>query len=167
MKDALLDSTEMAIVAMWKDYGVTISNRAARQLLHSEVEMADVKNGLELVMNWRAWDEGFNALLEAPQYPIIDLIRTEQPFQGRRVGLIDGAGRKHVLDCAGEAIRDDITGEFLAGMVTARDITDMTEKIKDIKAESEQWFQVICDSMPQMIWTSSPDGMAEWFSARW
>jgi PAS domain-containing protein len=167
MKDALLDSTEVPIVAMWKDYGLTISNRAARQLFHIEANLSDVKNGLELVMQWQSWDESFTAPLEARQNPIIELIRTEQPFASRKIGLVDAMGDKHILDCAGEAIRDEITGEFLAGMVTARDITDITEKIRDMKAKDEQRFQLICDSMPQMIWTSTAEGMAEWFSGRW
>ena len=167
MKDALLDSTEVPIIAMWKDYGLTISNRAARQLFHINAKPTDVKDGYELMSNWQTWDEGFTAQLETPDYPIIQLIRTEQPFQGRRIGLVDAAGYKHILDCSGEAIRDEATGEFLAGMVTARDITDMTEKIRDMTEKNEQRFQVICDSMPQMIWTNAADGTAEWFSERW
>lgn len=167
MKDALLDSTEVPIIAMWKDYGLTISNRAARQLFHTDAKLSDAKNGYELVSHWQAWDEGFTALLKPPEYPIIQLISSEEPFASRKIGLIDRTGQKHVFDCSGEIIRDEHTGEFLAGMVTASDITDMTEKIRDMSVKNEQRFQLICDSMPQMIWTSSAKGMAEWFSGRW
>jgi hypothetical protein len=93
------------------------------------------------------------------------LIRTEKPFTSRKVGIKDKTGRKQIFDFA--AIRDETTGEFLAGRVTAWNITDMTEEIREMKAKNEQRFQLICDSMPQMIWTSTPAGMAEWFSERW
>jgi hypothetical protein len=168
MKDAFLDSTEVPIVAMWKDLGLTIANKAARKLFHTEAKLSDVKNGYGFLSQWHVWDESFTHQLEYSEYPISVLIRTQQPFTSHKVGLVDPeTGRKKILNCSGEAIRDETTGEFLAGMVTASDITNMTEKIKEIKAKDEQRFQLICDTMPQMIWTSTREGMAEWFSERW
>lgn len=167
MKDALLDCTEVPLVAMWKDYGLTISNRAARNLFTKEAGMTEVKDGFELVLHWNAWDEGFTTKLEASQYPLIELITTEKAFRSRKIGLIDAEGRRRILDCSGEPIRDEATGEFLAGMVTAKDITDVTKQIRDIAEKNEQRFQVICDSMPQMIWTTTAEGEWDWFSQRW
>lgn len=167
MKDALLDSTEMPILAMWKDFGLTISNRATRQMFPPDANLSHVKNGYDLMTKWHAWDEAFTAPLEAEDYPIVELIRTEKPFQSRKVGIKDEAGHKHIFDFTGEAIRDEITGEFLAGMVTARDISDITEEIREMKETNEQRFQLICNSMPQMIWTSTPEGLADWFSEKW
>jgi hypothetical protein len=43
----------------------------------------------------------------------------------------------------------------------------MTEQISEIKEKDDQRFQLICDSMPQMIWTTTPDGLHDWFSQRW
>jgi hypothetical protein len=167
MKDALLDCTEVPIVAMWKDYGLTISNRAARKLFHTEARVTDVKDGYELVSQWNAWDEGFTHRLETSQYPLVELVMTEKAFQSRRIGLIDAKNRRRILDCSGEPIRDEATGEFLAGMVTAKDVTDVTKQIKDMAEKNEQRFQVICDSMPQMIWTTTAEGESDWFSERW
>lgn len=168
MKDALLDSTEVPIVAMWKDLGLTIANKAARKLFHTEAKLSDLKTGYSFLSQWHVWDENFTHQLECSEYPISVLIRTQKPFTSHKVGLVDpGTGRRKVLNCSGEAIRDETTGEFLAGMVTASDITNMTEKIKQIKAKDEQRFQLICDTMPQMIWTSTREGTAEWFSERW
>jgi hypothetical protein len=167
MKDALLDSTEMPVLAMWMDFGLTISNKATRQMFYQDANLSDVKNGYDLVMKWHAWDEAFTFPLEAEEYPIMQLIRTERPFTSRKVGIKDKTGRKKNFDFAGEAIRDEITGEFLAGMVTARNITDMTEEIREMGAKNEQHFQLICNSIPQMIWTSTSEGIAEWFSDKW
>jgi hypothetical protein len=167
MKDALLDSTEVPILAMWKDGGLSIANKAARKLFHTDAKLADVKTGHDVVRQWNAWDEAFTAPLKQEEHPIMELIRTEQPYTSRIIGVVDSNGRRELLECSGEAIRDEGTGEFLAGMVTAKNITDVTEQIREIKAKDEQRFQLICETMPQMIFTTAPNGDAEWFSERW
>ena len=150
MKEALLDNTEVPILAMWKDESLTIPNKAARRLFHSTADLTQVKDGADLVTKWHIWDDTFTTRLDPREYPISVLIRTQTPFSSRKIGIIDPeTDRKSVFDCLGEAIRDENTGEFLAGMVTCRDITEMTEQINEIKEKDEQRFQLICDSMPQ------------------
>lgn len=167
MKDALLDSTEVPILAMWKDGGLSITNKAARKLFHKDAKPEDIKTGYDILRQWSVWDDTFKSPLKPDEYPIMELIRTQEPFTNRRVGIISGNGRKELLECSGEAIRDETTGEFLAGMVTAKNITDVTEQIREIKAKEEQRFKLICETMPQMIFTTAPGGDAEWFSERW
>lgn len=168
MKDALLDNTSVPILAMWKDESLTIPNKAARGLFHPSADLSNVKDGFDLVTKWHIWDETFTTRLDPSEYPISVLVRTQTEFSSRKIGLYDPTTNKQVVfDCLGEAIRDEDTGEFLAGIVTCRDITSMTEEIKDIKTKDEARFQLICDSMPQMIWTTTPDGLHDWFSQRW
>ncbi|KAE8448519.1 hypothetical protein EG329_009400 [Mollisiaceae sp. DMI_Dod_QoI] len=168
MKDALLDSTSVPILAMWKDESLTIPNKAARELFHPAADLSNVKDGFDLVTKWHVWDETFTTQLNPSDYPITVLVKTQTPFSSRKIGIYDPtSGRKMVFDCLGEAIRDDHTGEFLAGIVTCRDITSMAEEINDIKEKDDARFQLICDSMPQMIWTTTPEGLHDWFSQRW
>jgi PAS domain S-box-containing protein len=168
MKDSLLDNTQTPILAMWKDESLTIPNRAARRLFHPSADLTQVRDGAELVSKWHVWDETFTTRLDPSEYPISVLVRTQTPFSSRRIGVYDPeTGDKIVFDCLGEAIRDESTGEFLAGMITCRDITEVTQQISDIKEKDEQRFQVICDSMPQMIWTTTPEGFHDWFSQKW
>lgn len=168
MKEALLDNTEIPILAMWKDESLTIPNRAARRLFRPTADLTQVKDCLDLAPKWHVWDETFTTQLDPSEYPISVLVKTQTPFSSRKIGIFDPeTDRKIILDCLGEAIRDENTGEFLAGMLTCRDITQMTEQINQIKEKDEQRFQLICDSMPQMIWTTTPEGMYDWFSQRW
>ena len=168
MKNALLDNTETPIYAMWKDESLAIPNKAARKLFHPSVDLTSVTDGLDLVSKWHTWDETFTTRLDPSEYPISVLIRTQTPFSSRKIGMYDPAtGEKLILDCLGEDIRDENTGEFLAGMITCRDITRVTNEINEIKEKDEQRFHLICDSMPQLIWTTTPDGMCDWFSQRW
>ncbi|KAL3423432.1 hsp90-like protein [Phlyctema vagabunda] len=168
MKDALLDNTQIPILAMWRDQSLTVPNAAARRLFHRAADFSTVKDGFDLVTQWHVWDETFTTQLDPSEYPISVLVRTQTPFSSRRIGLYDPeTDRKMVYDCLGEAITDETTGEFLAGVVTCRDVTQVTQEIIELKDKDEQRFQLICDSMPQMIWTTTPDGCHDWFSGRW
>lgn len=168
MKDALLDGTETAIIAMWKDESLTIPNKAARRLFHPTADLSHVRDGFDLVTKWHVWDHTFTERIDPADYPISVLVRTQTPFSSRLIGIYDpDDGKKLILDCLGEAIRDPDTGEFLAGILTCRDVTRMREEINEIKEKDDQRFQMICDSMPQMIWTTTPTGMHDWFSQRW
>lgn len=168
MKDALLDNTEVPILAMWKDKSLTIPNKAARRLFHQSADFTTVKDGFDLVSRWHIWDETFSHRLDPIDYPISQLIKTQTPFSSRVIGIYDpDTNEKILLDCLGEALRDESTGEFLAGILTCKDITKMAREINEIKEKDQQRFQLICDSMPQMIWTTTPEGLHDWFSQRW
>lgn len=122
---------------------------------------------MDLVGKWACWDSTFTKQLDPTEYPISVLIRTQTPFTGRLLGLYHpDTGKKTVYDCLGEAITDD-AGNFIAGVVTCRDITELSLALADQVEKDEQRFEIICDSMPQMIWTTTPDGMHDWFSERW
>ncbi|OWP04389.1 hypothetical protein B2J93_7932 [Marssonina coronariae] len=167
MKDALLDTTSVPILAMWKDESLSIPNRAARQLFSPTADLSSVKDGFDLVTKWELYDETCTVKLDPSEYPISVLVKTQTPFASRKFGMLDPAtNRKLVFDALGEAIVDE-HGEFLAGVVICRDITSLTETITEIKAKDEQRFSMIVDSMPQMIWTTTPDGLHDWFSQRW
>lgn len=168
MKDALLDNTTIPIIAMWKDESLTIPNKAARELFHPTADLNNVKDGFDLVSKWHVWDETWTRRLDPSEYPISVLVKTQTPFESRKIGMFDpSTGKKVLFDVLGEAIRDENTGEFLAGIVTCKDITSMTQQINDIRERDEERFQIICASMPQMIWTTTPEGLHDWFSQRW
>ncbi|QSZ37462.1 hypothetical protein DSL72_008560 [Monilinia vaccinii-corymbosi] len=168
LKDALLDNTEVPILAMWKDESLAIPNKAARRLYAREADMTNIKDGFDLVGKWHCYNQDFTRALDPSEYPISILVRTQTPFASHVIGVYDpDTGEKILYDCLGEAVRDQDTGEFLAGIVTCRDITAVTQQIAEIKEADEQRFQTICDSMPQLIWTATPDGLHDWFSQRW
>ncbi|KFA54913.1 hypothetical protein S40293_02298 [Stachybotrys chartarum IBT 40293] len=167
MKDALLDNTQMPIMAMWKDGSVTVPNKAARETFHRHGTTKPHNEGAEVLTSWELYTEDFSRLLEPSEYPISQLIRTEKPFDSIRVGLYNEDGKKIIYDVLGEAIHDEVTGEFLAGVVTGRDVTLMTEEITQIKARDEERFKLICDTMPQLVWTARPDGSHDFFNTRW
>ncbi|KAJ4296044.1 hypothetical protein N0V88_004746 [Collariella sp. IMI 366227] len=151
MKDALLDQIQTPILATWKDGSVTFPNHAARSLFSRNTD-TEKEDGFDLLPSWAVWTEDFSRQLDPSEDPISVLIRTETPFACRRIGMRDAAGQQLVFDVEGAALRDDNTGEFLAGVITCRDVTKMTEEISQIKAADEERFRLICDTMPQLHW---------------
>lgn len=55
------------------------------------------------------------------------------------------------FEVSGEGIYDEQTGEFMGGMVALKDVTEYTDKLAAQHEESEQQFQLICDTMPQLV----------------
>lgn len=153
---------------MWKDESLAIPNKAARRLFHPTANFDNVKDGADLVSKWVLWNETFTTQLDPDEYPISVLIKTQQPFSGLKFGIYDpDTNEKLVFDALGEEIKDETTGEFLAGVITCRDITSTMREINEIREKDEQRFEMICDSLPQMLWTTGRDGSHDWFSKRW
>ncbi|KLU88022.1 hypothetical protein MAPG_07009 [Magnaporthiopsis poae ATCC 64411] len=167
MKDAILDNTQMPVIAMWKDSSVSFPNKAARNLFIRPEEPDPLHEGVGVLRHWDVYDEHFKRKLEPSEYPISVLVRTETPFAGVRIGMYNQEGKKVVYDVLGEAIRDEVTGEFVAGVVTCRDVTKMAQMLATMRELEDEKFRLICDTMPQLVWTATPDGNHDFFNSRW
>ncbi|KAG9245730.1 hsp90-like protein [Calycina marina] len=168
LKDALIDNTDVPILASWKDESLIIPNKAARRLFHRNAESeVNPNNNVEVLSRREVWDDLFTRILPYAEYPISVLMKTQQPFVGRKIGVYDpDDGRPIILDSSGDALKDE-DGDFLAGILTYKDITGLTKKIDQIVEQNEEQFQLICDSLPQMLWTTLPNGDHDWFSEKW
>jgi PAS domain S-box-containing protein len=166
MKNALLHNTQMPIVAMLKDRSVTVSNKAVKELFNKEGHLENSDRGFDLLTNWQVWNEDFTGVPQLHEHPISVLIKTEKPFGGVRIGWYNEEGKEIVLGVL-RAIRDGATGEFLAGVVTARDITSMTQEFRQMKEQEDKSFRPICGTMPQLVWTAIPNGSHNFFNTSW
>ncbi|KAK3354634.1 putative histidine kinase group protein [Neurospora tetraspora] len=164
MKDALLDKTQTPIIAMWRDGSVILPNKHARRLFNQDPVHGAPLEGSNLLTQWKMWTDDFSRQLETDEYPISVLIKTETSFESYRIGMLGQNGERLIFDIDGAVIRDEITGEFLAGVITCRDITRIEHEISQI---SEERFRLICDTMPQLVWTTGPDGAHDFYNSRW
>lgn len=168
IKDALLDNTQMPILALWKDGTAPVLNAAAKDIFTdpSDVE-GEAHNGLVLP-RWDVFDEAFSRKFEMDEIPITVLLRTGRPFTDMRVGMYNKRkGTKVIYDVMGEVIKDPATGEMVAGVITCRDVTSMAQEITHIKEMDEERFELTCNTMPQMVWSATPDGLHDFFNNRW
>jgi PAS domain S-box-containing protein len=167
MKDAILETMELPVFAMWKDGSLAIPNQAGRRLLQQGIDPL-TKDGYDLISRFRMWSEDFERELGPEEFPIVEICRTQQPFASRIVGMKDPvSGRNITYDVSGKGIMDEATGEFLAGLIWMRDVTVYKDRIATQREENEQRFKTICDCMPQLMWTTRPDGYHDYFSQRW
>jgi PAS domain S-box-containing protein len=167
MKDAILETMELPVFAMWKDGSLAIPNQAGRRLLSQGIDPL-TKHGYDLISRFRMWSEDFERELEPEEFPIVEICRTQKSFASRIVGMKDPvSGRNISYDVSGKGILDENTGEFLAGLIWMRDVTEYKDRIATQREEDEDRFKTICDCMPQLLWTTRPDGYHDYFSKRW
>ena len=166
MKDAILNSMEIPAFAMWRDESLVFPNKSLMGLIYKPTD-AISDDAYDLLSRFKVYTQDFERLLSPEEYPIVELCRTRTPFKGWRIGLIDQNQKRYVFDISGECVCDEKSGEFLAGLVMMKDVTAYTDMIKTQSEENEQQFQLICDTMPQMLWTATSSGLHDWFSKRW
>lgn len=167
MKDAMLGAMEIPVIAMWRDESVVFPNQAARRLLAVTADPTS-DDSYDFMSRFKPWTADFERELEESENPIIKLCRTQKTFSKWQIGLInENTGKKSNYDVSGHPVVDEKTGEFFAGLIAFKDVTEYTERIASQNAENEQQFQLICDTMPQMLWTTKPDGYHDYFSQRW
>ncbi|KAL8850440.1 MAG: hypothetical protein Q9221_004582 [Calogaya cf. arnoldii] len=166
MKDAILNVVDIPVFALWKDESLAFPNNAVKRLMYQDVDPT-TDDAYDVLSRFRIFTEDFKRELTPEEYPIVRLCRTEKPFSKWKVGIVDAHGRHLNFDVSGEGIHDEKTGEFLAGIVVLKDVTEYTEAIKTQNRENDEQFELICDTMPQMLWTTNPKGHHDWFSRRW
>ncbi|PWW73294.1 hypothetical protein C7212DRAFT_218172 [Tuber magnatum] len=166
MKDAVLDAMEIPVFAMWHDGSIGMANRAARDLRPTDKNLENAESG-GFTSRCNIWTEDFSRQLTEDEIPIFRLLQSKKALAPQRIGTFSPTGNKIVYDTSGEGIYDDETGEFIAGLVWLRDITEYEEKLVTQQETNELRFMTMCDSMPQLIWTTRPDGYHDYYSKRW
>jgi PAS domain S-box-containing protein len=166
MKDAMLSAMEIPVLAIWKDESVVFPNPAARRML-AVVADPTTEDSYDFISRFKAYTTDFARELRQDEFPMTSLCRNEKGFSNWKIGMIDLRGKRRNYDVSGKPVFDEKTGEFFAGLVAFKDVTEYTEMLASQSEENEQQFQLICNSMPQMLWTTRPDGYHDYFSQRW
>ncbi len=154
MKDAIIDTIGIPIMAMWRDGSLAVHNKAISRLMHEDPDIpsTNVDNTLS---RFRAYTEDFERELEQYEWPLIKLCRDQKTFKGVRIGTIDYKQTRRVFEFSGDGIYDEQTGEFLAGIVAMKDVTWYMDVFKAQSEQEEKKFQLICECMPQTVSTSA------------
>jgi PAS domain S-box-containing protein len=167
MKDAMLSAMEIPVLAMWKDESVVFPNPAARRML-AVVADPTTEDSYDFISRFKAHAPDFGRELRQDEFPMASLCRNQKGFSSWKIGMIEPrSGERRNYDVSGKPVFDEKTGDFFAGLIAFKDVTEYTEKLASQSEENEQQFQLMCDSMPQMLWTTRPDGYHDYFSKRW
>ncbi|CUA76460.1 multi-sensor hybrid histidine kinase [Rhizoctonia solani] len=76
-------------------------------------------------------------------------------------------GARLVLDISARPVRDS-RGELVGGVMTIRDVTQLEkDRVESVQNESNMQFEQICDCLPQLVWTTRPDGYHTYYNKGW
>jgi PAS domain S-box-containing protein len=74
-------------------------------------------------------------------------------------------GVRRTILLRGSPIRD-AEGDIVSGVVAQMDVSDRVRSEAALR-ESEARFRTITDAMPQMVWSTTPDGYHDYYNQRW
>ena len=155
MKDAMLDATDIPVIALWHDESLAVPNKAVARIMHFDTDPVS-ENGDDVISRYRVFTEDFEHEFEQSEFPIVQLCRTQQPFSRLRIGLMDSRMRQKVYEVVGQCVYDEKTGDFQAAVCALKDVTWYTDLLKvqsEQNQQNEQQFQLICETLPQMVCT--------------
>ena len=168
LQDTLIDLMDLPVLILEVDGSLAFPNRAGLDLLKSLPKPClPVDHPLDIINRFTPYKEDFSRPLPLAEHPVVRICTNRENFNGLKVGILDILGNKKVYDIGGKSIHDKETGEFFAGIIWARDVTEFQERLDAQKAADELRFMTICNVMPQLIWTTSPSGYVDWWSERW
>jgi PAS domain S-box-containing protein len=151
---------------MWKDENFGIPNKALMRLLPRDAVYLP-GDQRAFLSQFTVWTEDFQRELTIDEFPIVELCRTRQRTK-RQIGMRQPVtGTRLVFEVNSEPVFHEESGDFLGGIVIFKDITEFTKQIAAQIQENEKQFEYIANFMPVMVWTTTPDGLHDWFSQRW
>lgn len=152
---------------MWKDEGFAIPNKAMLRLMRRDATYSP-GDQRAFLSQFTIWTEDFGRELTIDEFPIMEICRTRQRVEKRRIGMRQPVTNSRLIfEVNGEPVVHEETGEFLGGIVVFKDITEYTKQIAAQIEANERQFELIANFMPVMVWTTTPDGLHDWFSQRW
>jgi PAS domain S-box-containing protein len=109
-------------------------------------------------------------IIDQGYFNLLDQVReTKRRFVGRgmEVRLASSAGELHprYVDFVYQPIVGE-DGQTAAVFVQGHDVTDR-ESALDALRESEQRFRTIAEMIPQMVWSTLPDGYHDYYNRQW
>ncbi len=152
---SIVENSDDAIIGKMLDGTVTTWNRAAEKLFgYSRDEMVG-RNILVLIPPDRIGEERF----------IIDRLKRGEIIDHYQSRRLSKTGELIDVALTVSPIRD-VNGTIVGASKIVRDISKAELAAKAVR-ESEARFRQLADSMPQIVWQATPDGMIDYCNRRW
>jgi len=168
LKMAVFDSCEVGGFILSADEQLYLTNRKLREMLGDVMGGPDGVDGTLLRQKMEVWDEHFTRRIDISEMPGVQLVRSPRTsFQNYRCGFTHAVtGDRVVINLSGEFLYDDSTGDFIGGVCWCRDLQEYSDFVAQQQQRCLESHETICNLMPHMVWTTTPDGMCDWFSER-
>ncbi len=158
LRDLFEQSPSFMAVLRGPEHRVELTNTAYLQLIaHRDVVGMTIREAVPEIEG-----QGFYELLD-------QVYVTGQPFVGQSAPITiqrtpGAAPEPRFLDFIYQPIRNAagaVTGVFVEGI----DVTTTHEAVMALR-ESEGQFRTLAEAMPNHVWTSTPDGLLDWFNSQ-
>lgn len=165
--DALLEAAPVGI-AMADMHGKLIRINSAEKRIWGEA--LPLSESVATYDEWKGWwadhSERHGRYLKADEWALARALRGEEA--PRDILEIEPFGmpgvRKTILN-SGAPVRD-AEGSIIGAVVAQMDITEQIHAEAALR-ESEAKFRTITDAMPQMVWSTLPDGYHDYYNQQW
>jgi PAS domain S-box-containing protein len=168
-KIAIFDSSRMAAFIIGSDEKSYILNRKLRVLLRHSIGDPQDQDDLNVSTWMDLWDERFTRRMREEELPGFRLIRVKKPYRDccyGLTGLSKDKNKMFIVNISGECLYDD-GGNFIGGVCWFTRFQNLPEYWAAEKERGLRSYESICNRLPHMAWTITPNGEADWFSQRW
>ncbi|EDN92038.1 hypothetical protein SS1G_07900 [Sclerotinia sclerotiorum 1980 UF-70] len=167
LRNAVFDNVDTAAFLQTVDGESYLANRKAREILGECVGGESGCEGTIFRDALQIWDETFTRQLPFDEYPGVVLAKTQRPFADYRCGFIHPiSGDRITTIVTGECLYD-VAGAFLGAICWCEEIQKFEDYLMEKQQNLLRSHETICDLMPHLVWTTTPDGYGDWYSKRW
>jgi len=164
--EAILQAAPVGIAMANADGTVTLANEQHTRIWGDW----SPPGSIEEYEGWKGWWADGSAKhgepLSAQEWPMARVLQGAQSFQGiieiEPFGL---PGVRHTILSRAAPFHDS-QGKVMGGVVAQMDITSQI-RAEAALSVSEAKFRTIANAMPQMVWSTLPDGFHDYFNQQW
>lgn len=135
-----------------------------------------------LLSHFKVYDPSFTNPMPESEYPLFKAAVLGQRFKHLIIGVISADGTRRVLECEGWPVYDaEGHGNFIGGMLILEDVTrqrtsyqaeqemqfDYNTPYNRTLANSEHYWQHLCQEFPEISWVANGQGYFEWYNKQW
>ncbi|PQE19243.1 hypothetical protein CJF30_00007597 [Rutstroemia sp. NJR-2017a BBW] len=168
LKEGVFDSTNTPGFILTADEQFYLGNRKVREIIGDMMGGADGCEGAVFREGLEIWDENYVRRLEPDEYPGTRVVRTREPVKNFRCGITHSStGERLTMVITCECLYDGDTGEFLGALCWCEQLQEYEEYLLQEQERGLKSHETICNLMPHLVWTTTVDGGADWYSTRW
>jgi PAS domain S-box-containing protein len=164
---ALLEAAPVGIGYADSSGRLVLFNSANRMLWGDGLSQA---NGADQLLNWKGWWADGSARHGEPIQPsdwaLARALRGEH-VQNDIVSIepFNAAGTRKTVLLRATPVRD-LAGSVVGAVVALMDISNQVRVEAELR-ESEAKFRTITNALPQMVWSTQPDGYHDYYNKQW
>ena len=171
LKEVELQKSRFEAVVNQMPAGVVVAEAPTGKLVYGSSRLREVWGyefiPSENVENYIQWI-GFHAdgsQVQGHEWPLARSLQKGEIVRNEDFEILRGDGKRGIVRLSSAPIKNK-ENEVIAAVVVSQDVSEEFRVQRALK-ESEQKFKTIANAMPQMIFSTLPDGFHDYFNDQW